>query len=190
MKLEGVCKWGAAVLALVMLFAFGCAKKQAVKSGETAGAPSAAAPEKAPEGVVSEPMKPEAQPAPGPLAAAEAGAAVTREAPSAFQDIHFDFDKSFVREDAKPILAAVADYLKKNRGAKLQIEGHCDDRGTSEYNMALGDRRAESARAYLVSLGVPAAALSTVSFGEEKPLDPGHSEGAWAKNRRAHFVVK
>ncbi|HSL91669.1 MAG TPA: peptidoglycan-associated lipoprotein Pal [Candidatus Limnocylindrales bacterium] len=182
-------KWGAAVLAVMMLFAFGCAKKQAVKSSET-GAPSGAetaAP--APEGIATETMKPE--PPAGPqVAAAEAGAAVTQEKPSPFQDIRFDFDRSAVREDAKPILAAVADYMKKNRGAKLVIEGHCDERGTSEYNMALGDRRAESTRAYLASLGVPASALSTVSFGKEKPLDPGHNEGAWAKNRRAHFVLR
>jgi peptidoglycan-associated lipoprotein len=97
---------------------------------------------------------------------------------------------SVVRADAKPILSSVADYLKKNKGAKLVIEGHCDERGTAEYNMALGDRRAEAARAYLASLGVPASALSTVSFGKEKPLDPGNNDVAWAKNRRAHFVVK
>ena len=189
-------KWGAAVLAVMMLFAFGCAKKQAVKSTDTAAGPSAAAPgaqAPAPEGIATETLKPEA-PAPSAagqqMAAAEAGAAVTQEQPSRFQDIRFDFDKSAIREDAKPILSAIADYMKKNKGAKLQIEGHCDDRGTAEYNMALGDRRAESARAYLASLGVPASALSTVSFGKEKPLDPGNNEDAWAKNRRAHFVVK
>src|SRR4030065_700791 len=80
--------------------------------------------------------------------------------------------------------------LKKNKGLRLLIEGHCDERGTSEYNMALGDRRAESARAYLVSMGVPASAISTVRVGKEKPLDPGHNEAAWAKNSRDHFVVK
>jgi peptidoglycan-associated lipoprotein len=174
----------------MMLFAFGCAKKQAVKSSETGAAPSGAetaAP--APEGIDTETMKPE--PPAGPqVAAAEAGAAVTQEKPSPFQDIRFDFDKSVVRADAKKILSGVADYMKKNKGAKLLIEGHCDERGTSEYNMALGDRRAESARAYLASLGVPASALSTVSFGKEKPLDPGNNEDAWAKNRRAHFVLK
>ena len=189
-------KWGAAVLAVMMLFALGCAKKQAVKSTDTAAGPSAAAPgAPAPDsgGIATEKLKPEA-PAPSAagqqMAAAEAGAAVTQEKPSPFQDIRFDFDKSAVRADAKPILSAVADYMKKNKGAKLLIEGHCDERGTSEYNMALGDRRAESARAYLASLGVPASALSTVSFGKEKPLDPGHTEDAWAKNRRAHFVVR
>jgi peptidoglycan-associated lipoprotein len=180
----------------MMLFALGCAKKQAVKSTDTAAGSSAATPgAQTPEsgGIATESMKPEA-PAPSAagqqMAAAEAGAAVTQEKPSPFQDIRFDFDKSTVRADAKPILSAVADYMKKNKGAKLLIEGHCDERGTSEYNMALGDRRAESARAYLASLGVPASALSTVSFGKERPLDPGHTEDAWAKNRRAHFVVR
>ena len=87
-------------------------------------------------------------------------------------------------------LADVAKYLKGNKDAKIQVQGNCDERGTSEYNMALGDRRADSARKYLVSLGVPAGALSTISFGKEKPLDPGHTEEAWAKNRRAHFVLR
>jgi peptidoglycan-associated lipoprotein len=182
---------GAAVLAVTLLIAMGCAKKQEVKSAETAGAP-AAGQEAPPGGIVTESLKPEETPAPGEtqVAAAEAGAAVTQEKPSPFQDIRFDFDKSFIRDDAKAVLGGIADYMKNNKSARLQIEGHCDERGTSEYNMALGDRRAESTRAYLVSLGVPASALSTVSFGEEKPLDPGHDENAWAKNRRAHFVVR
>jgi peptidoglycan-associated lipoprotein len=107
-----------------------------------------------------------------------------------FENIRFDFDKSFIREDAKPILQAVADYLKKNPGAKILIEGHCDERGTSEYNMALGDRRAHAARKYLEALGVPRSRLSTISYGEERPLDPGHDEEAWAKNRRAAFVLQ
>jgi peptidoglycan-associated lipoprotein len=185
--------WCAVVLAVMLVFALGCAKKQAVKSTDTAAGPSAppGAQAPAPGGIATESLKPEAPPAAGPqLAASEAGAAVTQEKPSPFQDIRFDYDKSAIREDAKPILSAVADYLKKNKGAKLLVEGHCDERGTSEYNMALGDRRAESARAYLASLGVPASALSTVSFGKEKPLDSGHGEDAWSNNRRAHFVVK
>ncbi|UCD48290.1 MAG: peptidoglycan-associated lipoprotein Pal [Deltaproteobacteria bacterium] len=121
---------------------------------------------------------------------AQAGVAATMEKPSEFQDIHFDFDQSFIREDARPTLRTVADYLKANPAASILIEGHCDERGTAEYNIALGERRAESTKSYLVSLGVKAGALSTVSFGEEKPLDPGHDEAAWAKNRRAHFVRK
>ncbi|NNG47724.1 MAG: peptidoglycan-associated lipoprotein Pal [Deltaproteobacteria bacterium] len=119
---------------------------------------------------------------------AMAGVAATMEKPSDFPDIHFDYDKSFIREEDKSILRDVADYLKANPAAAILIEGHCDERGTAEYNIALGERRADSTKSYLVSLGVKPGALSTVSFGEEKPLDPGPSEAAWAKNRRAHFV--
>jgi peptidoglycan-associated lipoprotein len=187
-----VWKWGVLVLAVAMVFSLGCAKKQTVTS--EAPAPSAAAAGKeSSAGVKSEAIKSEAAPGAGTkVAAAEAaaGMAVTEEKASLFQDIRFDFDKSFIRDDAKPTLAKVAEYMKKNAGAKLSIEGHCDERGTSEYNMALGDRRADSARKYLASLGVSGNALSTVSFGKEKPLDPGHNEEAWAKNRRAHFVLK
>ncbi|HJX14971.1 MAG TPA: peptidoglycan-associated lipoprotein Pal [Candidatus Deferrimicrobiaceae bacterium] len=107
-----------------------------------------------------------------------------------FENIYFDFDKSFIRNDAKPILAKVAAYLKKNPGSKLQIEGHCDERGTSEYNMALGQRRADSTKKYLVNLGIAGNRLSTISYGEERPADPGHNEAAWAKNRRAVFVLR
>ncbi len=116
--------------------------------------------------------------------------AVTQPAPVMFENIHFDFDKAFIRDDAKPTLQAVAEYMKKNPGAKLQIEGHCDERGTSEYNLALGQRRADSAMKYLGNLGVDKNRLSTISYGEEKPEDPGHNEEAWAKNRRAVFVLR
>jgi peptidoglycan-associated lipoprotein len=109
---------------------------------------------------------------------------------SVFPNIHFDFDKSFIREDAKPILAKVADYLQKNQGAKVLIEGHCDERGTAEYNMALGDRRATSAKKYLVGLGVNADRLSTISYGKERPLCTEHNETCWQKNRRGVFDLK
>jgi len=105
----------------------------------------------------------------------------------AFKDIHFDFDKSFIRDDAKPILLSVADYMKSHPGAKVKIEGHCDERGTSEYNFALGQRRADSAKKYLQGLGVDANRLSTVSYGEERPLCTEHNETCWAKNRRGVF---
>ena len=116
--------------------------------------------------------------------------AVVQPAPVIFENIHFDFDKSFIRDDAKPALREVASFMKKNPGAKLQIEGHCDERGTPEYNMALGQRRADSARKYLVNLGIDGNRLSTISYGEEKPADPGHNEAAWAKNRRAVFDIR
>ncbi|MGE5285258.1 MAG: peptidoglycan-associated lipoprotein Pal [Actinomycetota bacterium] len=141
----------------------------------------------------AEPPVKEAPPAPVEVAPAPQpapGVAVTEERPSQFADVRFDFDKSVVKEDGRKTCEAVAEYLKKHPQAKMLIEGHCDERGTAEYNMALGERRATAVMNYLVSLGVPKAALSTISFGEERPLDPGHNEEAWAKNRRAHFVLK
>ena len=184
-------KWILSALSVVLLaFAVGCAKKELVKSTDTA---SEAAGSTLPpvetqigpqESIVTETMKPEE------TQTAMAGVAATQEKPSDFPDIHFDFDKSFIREDAKPILQEVADYLKASRAASILVEGHCDERGTAEYNIALGERRAESAKTYLLSLGVKAGAVSTISFGEEKPIDPGHDEVAWERNRRAHFVRK
>jgi peptidoglycan-associated lipoprotein len=102
--------------------------------------------------------------------------------------VYFDFDQAQVREDQLPVLAANAARIKENGSLAVRIEGHCDERGTVEYNLALGDHRARAARDYLVSQGVPAGRLRTISYGKEKPLDPGHSEAAWAQNRRAEFV--
>jgi len=105
------------------------------------------------------------------------------------RDIHFDFDKYDIRREDEEILRENAAFLKKNPKMKIQIEGHCDERGTAEYNLALGERRANSAKRYLVSLGINSNQISTISYGEERPLDPGHNEEAWAKNRRGHIVV-
>jgi peptidoglycan-associated lipoprotein len=116
-----------------------------------------------------------------------------QEAPEEIQkrvkDIFFDYDKYDIREDAKPGLKELASLLSKNMSLKVVIEGHCDDRGTNEYNLALGDRRAQAAKQFLVSLGIPSARIETVSYGEEKPLCTTASEDCWAKNRRAHFVI-
>lgn len=119
-----------------------------------------------------------------------AGIGATQEGASPFQDILFDFDQSVIRDDAKPILAGIAGYIAKNSVAQLIIEGHCDSRGTAEYNMALGERRAEAARRYLAALGVKPSVLVTVSYGKEKPFTQGDSEEAWARNRRGHFLVR
>ena len=187
-------KWAVLVLSVAALVAVGCAKKQTVKSEGAPGAPGAAV-TPAPPAVGEAPVK-EAPPAPmaaapaTELAAAAPGVAATEEMLSRFDDVRFDFDKSEVKEDGRKTSQVVADYLKKNPRSKLLIEGHCDERGTSEYNIALGERRATAVMTYLVSLGIKKANLSTVSFGKEKPLDPGHNEDAWAKNRRAHFVLK
>jgi peptidoglycan-associated lipoprotein len=105
------------------------------------------------------------------------------------KDIHFDFDKYDIRPGDAEILKGNATLLTKYPKAKIQIEGHCDERGTVEYNLALGERRANSAKKYLISLGIAADRISAISYGEERPLDPGHNEEAWAKNRRAHPVI-
>jgi peptidoglycan-associated lipoprotein len=105
------------------------------------------------------------------------------------KDAFFDYDKSDLRDDARTALAADADWLKKNRTIQFLIEGHCDERGTSEYNLALGDRRANAAKEYLVSLGVDASRIRTVSYGKERPFCNQSSEDCWQQNRRAHFLV-
>lgn len=108
---------------------------------------------------------------------------------SLLKDIHFDFDKYDIRPSDAAILKENAALLKKYPNVKIQVEGHCDERGTNEYNLALGERRANNTKKYLLSLGIAADRISTISYGEEKPMDPGHNEEAWAKNRRAHTVI-
>ncbi len=108
---------------------------------------------------------------------------------SLLKDIHFNFDKYDILPGDADILKENAALLKKFSNVKIQIEGHCDERGTSEYNLALGERRANKTKDYLVSLGISAARISTISYGKEKPLDPAHNEEAWAKNRRAHTII-
>ena len=106
------------------------------------------------------------------------------------ENIHFDFDKYNLLPLAQKILKRKADWLWNNPDVSVIIEGHCDERGTNEYNLALGDRRAESAKAYLINLGIAGSRLITISYGEERPVDPAHNEVAWAKNRRAHFTIE
>ncbi|MFQ6113678.1 MAG: peptidoglycan-associated lipoprotein Pal [bacterium] len=103
--------------------------------------------------------------------------------------IHFDFDKSDLTPEAKSILAHNALLLEENPGLFIRIDGHCDERGTVEYNLALGERRAISARNYLISYGINPNRITIISYGKEKPLDPRHNEEAWAKNRRAEFII-
>jgi peptidoglycan-associated lipoprotein len=130
--------------------------------------------------------------------AAEQTADTTKEQPAKVRaaetavtvsDINFDFDKSSIRPDAREILKTNADVFLKNSASAIVIEGYCDERGTAEYNMALGQKRAQEAKKYLVNLGIKESKMKTISYGDERPLDPGHDEEAWAKNRRAHFVV-
>ncbi|MES3037282.1 MAG: peptidoglycan-associated lipoprotein Pal [Bdellovibrionota bacterium] len=102
--------------------------------------------------------------------------------------VHFGYDKANLDSGAKNDIKTNAEWMKRNASAKVQIEGHCDSRGSIEYNLALGERRAKAVRDYLVSSGVPASRVSTISYGKERPLDPSENEAAWAKNRRANFV--
>jgi len=104
--------------------------------------------------------------------------------------VHFPFASQRVYRKERAALASNVQWLRENPEAVVILEGHCDERGTPEYNLALGERRAQSAKDYLVNLGIAASRLSTVSYGEEKPLDMGNNEEAWAKNRRAQFVIE
>jgi peptidoglycan-associated lipoprotein len=108
---------------------------------------------------------------------------------SPLRPVFFELDSSDLSTEGQRILDGNAAVLKQHATWTITIEGHCDERGSAEYNLALGERRALSARAYLVSLGLPADRLRTVSYGKEFPFDPGHDEPAYAKNRRAHFVI-
>ncbi|TCD47045.1 peptidoglycan-associated lipoprotein Pal [Chlorobium sp. N1] len=125
--------------------------------------------------VAPEPPPP---PAPAPVAVPALG------------DVFFDFDQSALRVDAQSQLRDNAAWMDANRSRRVVVEGHCDERGTAEYNMALGERRANSAKDYMVNLGVSSERIETVSFGEEKPFAAGSTEEAWAQNRRAHFVAE
>ncbi|ABL64911.1 peptidoglycan-associated lipoprotein Pal [Chlorobium phaeobacteroides] len=103
-------------------------------------------------------------------------------------DVFYDYDKSELRMDAVEQLKTNAAWMQRNAASSVVIEGHCDERGTNEYNLALGERRANSAKDYIVNLGVDGARMKTVSYGEERPFALGHDEASWAQNRRAHFV--
>ena len=121
---------------------------------------------------------------------AAAEAALLEEARRMVKDVFFEFDSAELDQMAVSQLKNNAMWLVDNQSISVMIEGHCDERGTYEYNLALGEKRAEVTKRFLENAGVAVSRLSTVSFGEEKPFDPGHDEAAWAKNRRAHFVVK
>ena len=185
-----------AVLLLIpgFMFATSCAKKQVVSEPSVtpeegdAEARRLAAERERQEALEKQRLREEGL-------AEEAKARMQREARAARESfmnelIHFEFDKSRLLPEAKAILRVKAEWLKANPEAQAIIEGHCDERGTNEYNLALGDRRAQSAKTYLVDLGIAPERLTCISYGEERPLDPGHNEAAWAKNRRDQFVLE
>jgi peptidoglycan-associated lipoprotein len=164
------------LVALILTFLFvGCAKEEPPPpTAEAQPRPAAPPP-----------------PPPAPVPTPPPGPSISQQAFQEFQnqDIYFDFDKYDLRTDARTTLDRKASFLNQNSSVRVQVEGHCDERGTNEYNMALGERRANAAKQYLTTAGISAGRLSTISYGEERPLDPGHTEAAWARNRRAHFVI-
>lgn len=175
------------------LVAGGCAKKELVKGeGET---PAAASTNPA------EPGSPAQASAKGPVKTEKVAEQTVKEAPAAagqeavsaqqaeLEKIYFDFDSFILTAPARATLSKNAESLLKDNSLKVRIEGNCDERGSDEYNLALGEKRAKSALKYLVTLGVPEGRLSIISYGKEKPADPGHDEAAWAKNRRDEFVL-
>lgn len=181
-------------ISMAALLAGGCANKEAVKTEEAVVPPVAA--EKVEPAKPAEPVekaKPIEQAKPAQEEAVKTIVPPTEKPAVAeikFETVYFDFDKSDLRQDARDVLSKNAEtILKSLAGTKIQIEGHCDERGSAEYNLALGEHRAKSAKNYLTTLGVKAENLSIISYGKEKPAVNGSDEAAWAKNRRAEFVV-
>jgi peptidoglycan-associated lipoprotein len=177
-----------ALIAAVMVAAVGCHKTPKVEPvPPTAEAvpPPAPAPRPAPPPrVVDEPV-----PVPPPADSVSSTSLDDLNRNSPLKPAFFGLDSSEIDPTAKSVLDGNAALLRQNATWVVTIEGHCDERGTAEYNLALGERRAGAALAYLVSLGIPASRLKTVSYGKEFPFDPGHDDSAWGKNRRAHFVI-
>jgi peptidoglycan-associated lipoprotein len=161
-----------ATAALIAFMVVGCAKKPKVE---------------APTKPTTTETKPTEKPADQ---STDQGTTVESEPSSKFSAIYFDFDKYSLRDDAKADLKKNVDVMKQDQNLKVTVEGHCDERGTVEYNLALGERRAKSARDYMVNMGVKANRVSTISYGKERPVALGHDEDAWAKNRRDEFVEK
>ena len=182
--------WVSLLLAGLMIT--GCAKRPATTAATTA------APAPAPPATSSAPAP--TQPAPSSGAAAPAAPAAPGQTPrpspkefmavAALKEVYFDFDKYDIRPEDAKTLDTNATWLKSNADNLVLIEGHCDERGTNEYNLALGERRAKATMNYLVSQGIQANRITIISYGEERPVCTEHTEACWAKNRRASFLVK
>jgi len=190
------------VMLLVGCVAFGasgCAKSEVVKNDEPLAQSSAAA-QPIPAVTVQE-QTAKAAPAKNVAVSEQSVPATSQtqekqvpisqagELRASLQKIYFDFDSATLSKEARETLAKNAEFLKKDPEVKVRIEGHCDERGSDDYNLALGEKRARAAKQYLASMGIPADRLSVISYGKEKPADPGHDQVAWAHNRRDEFVV-
>ena len=180
----------AAILAILAMTAAACAKKQPPVAKPTPPPPvdnTAGTRPPEPPTPVNEPQPVPAEPAAMDELASRDLDEINKNSP--FQPLFFGYDQAEVSPDGQQVLNANAEIMKKYPTWVITIEGHADERGTAEYNLALGERRALAARNYLVSLGIPADRLRTVSYGKEFPFDPARTEEAYAQNRRAHFVV-
>jgi peptidoglycan-associated lipoprotein len=183
--------FAAAIAGTALVFAGACHHNKPPVAKPTPPPPTTTAPPArppAPPEPVPEttPVPPEPKISDDPLTSSDLDA-INKNSP--FQPVFFALDSYEVDGTGQQALTANAGILKKYSSWVITIEGHCDERGTAEYNLALGEKRALAAKTYLVSLGIPADRVRTVSYGKEFPFDPGHDEGAWSKNRRAHFVV-
>ncbi|MBT8352232.1 MAG: peptidoglycan-associated lipoprotein Pal [Deltaproteobacteria bacterium] len=165
-----------------LLFTVSCAQQEVTDTAEE----TATEPEKAPE--EAEMASKEVQQPTADMSEEERAILAARNM-FLTEDIYFEFDKSSLDSMAQDVLSRKSDWMRDNPDVVISIEGHCDERGTNEYNLALGEKRAESAKSFLVDLGIDAYRISTVSYGEERPEDDGHNEEAWAKNRRATFII-
>lgn len=179
-----------ATLSMAALVAGGCASNETMKKEEPVAATVAPEQVKVAPIKTEAPMAAEVAPAVEAPKMAETQGAKASAVAAALETVYFDFDKSDLRQDARDVLYKNAELLLKVQpDAKVKIEGNCDERGSAEYNLALGERRAKSAMQYLVTLGVKADRVSIISYGKEKPAVDGHDDAAWAKNRRAEFVI-
>ncbi|MFZ4524888.1 MAG: peptidoglycan-associated lipoprotein Pal [Chlorobium sp.] len=175
------------IVILALMVTAGCSSRSAVTAPEASvsQAPSPSSP-------VIPPVAPQPLPTPSEpsLPVSPSGYGFDQWQNGPLGDVFYDFDSTVLSAEAQDQLKDNAAWLENNAVNKALIQGHCDSRGTSEYNLALGQRRASTAKEYLIRLGVASSRLDTVSFGEERPFDTGAGENAWAKNRRAHFVMK
>ncbi len=172
------------VMIIVGLFPlWGCPKKMEVASAPESSKEAVTAP------ATTEAASTQAAPATtAPEVKSEESKERAAVSEAGLKPIYFDFDKSFIREDARPVMQANAEWLKENPNVKVRIEGNCDERGTIEYNQALGQRRAVSAKKYLTDMGVSSSRISLISYGKEKPVCTDHNETCWQKNRRDDLV--
>lgn len=178
-----------AILAVV-LGTFGCAPSTATKADTAASSTvGSTASGTTQQGEGSRGSTKESDASASSLKQLQEGKPPLTPASSPLKDVFFDFDRYDLSADARGTLRANADWLKSNPAARVEVEGHCDERGTNEYNLALGAKRAQAARDYLATLGIAADRLSTTSYGEEIPVCREHTESCWRQNRRARFVI-